>query len=56
MIDNDYHPHSNSDLKFLRTKDQMIIDFNEYGVLGIDLNTGKQLWKYEPKLRSTDSD
>jgi len=48
MDEKGYKPSSYADLKFIRTIDQMVITFKEYGALGIDLTTGKILWKYEP--------
>jgi hypothetical protein len=48
MVENDYHPHNYNRPFFMRLKNRMIIDFDEYGAIAIDLSTGKQLWKYEP--------
>jgi hypothetical protein len=48
MAENGFRSSNSSDFKFIRIKDELAIFIREYGAIGIDLNTGKQLWKYTP--------
>lgn len=48
MQEKNIHPRNQSMINCARVNDKLIINFDYFGALGIDLKTGKQIWKFEP--------
>lgn len=48
MVEDNYSPKNNGNLKCIKHDNKMVFLFAQYGAICIDLTNGNLLWKYEP--------